>query len=99
MLVVGVSTEVRRVGFHLYKMFISHTDHTLNPLFVYVCMHGSVRVTCLFTLSSVTVSVWCGGGGGDLKITLASQTTGSDLASVTIIAGDLVRADCKPWFY
>ena len=66
------------------RVYIIHTTLKLMYLCVCVCVCVlvSVHVTCLISVSSVTiVSRRCGGGGGGLRNAPASLTTGSNAAS------------------
>lgn len=64
----------------------------LHHDYLYTCASVliNVHVTCLIAVSSVTTVSRCGGGGGEVRTTLVSLTTGSEVAS-GIVAHVFVR--------
>lgn len=50
-----------------------------------MCALVIVHVTCMISVSSVTIVSRRGGGGGDVRTTPVSLTTGSGVASETAI--------------
>ena len=82
MLVTDVSKEVRRGMIESKQKSTSELQHYSCTR---ACVLVPVHVTCIIAVSSVTTVSWCGGGGGEVRTTPVSLTTGSEVASETAV--------------